>query len=162
MGCGTTRMKYFIKFTEQTQTYKNAVLAVKEVIASHGEDWGTRVCAEALAEIRLKAMISKDLKPYGGHICYLRLFNKRCPSYRGVEDGHICLPPFSDHNSLWGKDGDVTTLVSQPYGLYSDNLKAMLEFGDKKKLEFHVDAWPSWHFPGSVVTVMWTKKEAGE
>jgi len=62
--------------------------------------------------------------------------------------------PAGDHLSMWTKDGTPFCFVSQPYGLGYYDLKDTLKFCARHGLRIEIDAWPSWHAPGEVVTVL--------
>ncbi len=93
------------------------------------------------------------LTPARGRLCFLRLLGKRCS--HGLNG---CWPPGSDHVSLWNKDGNPRALISQPYSLESCVLADMVSFAKQHELEFTVSSYPSWHYPGEVLTVVWTRE----
>ena len=103
------------------------------------------------------------VKESRGVVCWQRLLGKRCPTYQSSSQKydvpHVCYPPHSDHVTLWNKNGKPHFLVSQPYGPWHYNrILKIGEFCEKNNLEFLIDAWPSWHYPGRVLTVIFKAK----
>ena len=102
------------------------------------------------------------LTPARRRPCFLELLGKHCSP--GATEGNKihgvngCLPPGSDHVSLWNKDGNPRALISQPYSLESCVLNEMVSFAKQHELEFTVSPYPSWHNPGEVLTVIWTRE----
>lgn len=88
-----------------------------------------------------------------GTPCVHRLLGKR--SCRGERD---CLPPDSDHVTLWNRDGKPAMLVSQPYGVFHDALKGTLAFAEERGLSVFIDAGFSWYWCGTTVAVILTRK----
>lgn len=134
-----------------SEKYKQAVLALRELLRAQGEEDVTRAFAEAIWEARQNTFAKK----YGvklasnSHVCIHRLLGKRCPKVCG-SPGMI---PAADHCSEWKKDGETVIVVSQPYGLSYSRLKETVAFCEEHGLEASIDSLLSWHFPGSVVSV---------
>lgn len=152
----------FVNRKERTEAYLAAIKALQALIEAEGLDKANRAFAEASDEaIRESFSKREGVTPAGGHICVRRLLGKKCtlgyPSE--VRDGssHLCLPPGSDHWSLWNKEGKASLLVSQPYDLSYNTLKEMINFCEVNGLEVNINADATWHFPGRVVGVVWSK-----
>jgi hypothetical protein len=64
-----------------------------------------------------------------------------------------------DHCTLWSnKETKEYWWLSQPYGITQNDARKLNEDAEKYGLEFMIDAWPSWHFPGRVLTIIWKRK----
>jgi hypothetical protein len=95
------------------------------------------------------------LKQSSGRVCIHRLIGKRCSFY----ENQPCLPPRTDHPSLWLKDGKPFCLVSQPYGpLVMSDVEAIEKFCHRHGLEFEINSWPGWYFPHAVLFMTFKKK----
>lgn len=93
------------------------------------------------------------LRQSPGQVCIRRLLGKSC----GFEI-HSCVPPRTDHASLWLKDGKPYCIVSQPYGpLSMSELEEIGKFCHRHGLEFTVDTWPAWYFPHAVLFINFKK-----
>jgi len=103
---------------------------------------------------------SRGLTESNGAICVERLLGRQC-RHRDERD-HLHSIPGSDHATLWCRDGAPAVYVSQPYGMDGEYLRALLEVCDAYGMSCFVDAWPSWHNPGSVLSVfVWKKGTQG-
>jgi hypothetical protein len=106
---------------------------------------------------------SNGLIPARGSVCAFRLWGKYCPSHRGRYDlapvAAPCRPPGCDHVSLWRGALGRLVFVSQPYNLDQRTIQEMIEWGRPLKLQFHITAWQSWHYPGHTLLVAWTRDE---
>ena len=104
------------------------------------------------------------LKATGGRICIQRLLGKKCNAFnwRNPMDGGRCecVPPGTDHASMWVQGRSPVLFVSQPYGLTARTLQEMHDFAKKYGLEFDVSAEASWWFPSRTVLVCWRVKES--
>ncbi len=98
----------------------------------------------------------EGLKRAKGQVCIRRLMGKSPLMYS-------CLPPFTDHPSLWMKDGKPYCIISQPYGpLSMSQLEDIGDFCHRHEFEFTVDTWPAWHFPHAVLFLTFKTKDKGE
>ncbi len=150
------------KFSDnQSDKYKQAVLVLRDLIQEEGEDIVTCVFAEATYDARQKIFE----KNYGvqsaedHHVCTYRLLGKACP---GENCDSPQIIPCADHLSEWKKDGKTFVIVSQPYGLGYQGLKETLAFCEKYGLEASVNARPSWHKPGSVISLEYKRASTSE
>lgn len=89
------------------------------------------------------------LKLSQGHACINRLMGKRCTGWPDRD----CRPPMADHCSLWNKNGKPEVYVTQPYPQATSELEQLFGFCKERNLHVTVGTWPSWHFPGAVLTV---------
>jgi hypothetical protein len=88
-----------------------------------------------------------------GRLCIHKISGERC--------GSSCLglyPPGADHVSVWNKDGKPYFYVSQPYSMGTEVVAENIEFCREHGLDIDISAWPSWHFPGSVLFITYRKK----
>lgn len=132
-----------------SNAYKKLVTSIQQLMKEEGLDSVIRAYAEATCERHQEQYIKKyGLKASNSHACIGRLINKRCST-----DGVPCRLPGGDHVSLWLKDGKPEVYISQPYHLSLDNMRAIVEFCDRYRLTVDISTWPSWHFPGAVLTV---------
>lgn len=141
-----------------TQKQLEAVQAMRAVLTENGESGtavATRAFAEATYQERLQTWaVTRHLKQAGGHVCIARLLGKRCSiGYQNAESKPPCLPPGSDHASLWNRDGVPFVFVFQPYGMSYEAIRELTAFCEQWELRFDIDDWPSWHFPGAILTV---------
>lgn len=146
-----------------TDLYSRAVKALSLLCMAEGADAALRAYAEATWEEHQKQYAKKyGLKLSNGRICLARLLGKKC-DYHSDHSGIPCRPPGADHDSLWLKDGKPYVYVSQPYGLSAREMRELVSMCDRHGLEAYASAWPSWHFPGAVLTVEIKRKaETGQ
>lgn len=67
-------------------------------------------------------------------------------------------PPAADHVTLWSRAGKPAMLMSQPYGLRYEDLKATIEYAEENGLRVFIDAGLSWHYPSATLAVILTRK----
>lgn len=152
----------FMKPKERSEAYLAAVKALRTLIESEGLNNAGRAYAEASNDAIKDSFIKREgVTPAGGRTCVRRLLGKKCtlghPSEIRGEASHSCLPPGSDHCSLWNKGGKASVLVSQPYSLSHTTLKEILHFCEVNGLRVDIDIMPTWHFPGAVIGVVYRK-----
>lgn len=63
-----------------------------------------------------------------------------------------------DHCTLWNKNGKPHCWVSQPYHFGLQNAKEAIERAEKYGLDFKINTFPAWHYPGHVIFIVWTRK----
>jgi len=142
--------------------YKNAVKALCDLLVKEGLDSVVRAYAES-SEVEYKKVFAekRGLSPVtGGHVCVHRLKGaKHCPDRYNQSCEAKCdiRIPNSDHLSEWKHNGETTLIVSQPFGLDFRSMKETIDFCEKHKLEANISTNPSWHFPGSVLTIEYKK-----
>jgi hypothetical protein len=97
------------------------------------------------------------VKQAPGRICIHRLNGKR------RHDNHKCYPPAGDHCSLWldKNTGRPKFFISQPYQIYDYNLEETIKFCHENNLEFVITSYPSWHNPGNVIFIEYSRKDNG-
>jgi hypothetical protein len=140
-------------------TYRNAFDALTALVEAEGTDAALRAYAEVTWEAYQKQYAEKfGLKLSSGRTCLARLLGKRC-NPDSDRCGIPCHPPGVDHASLWLKDGKPYSYVYQPYGLSMQALRELVAMCERYGLECSIDTWPSWHFPGAVLTVEIKRKE---
>lgn len=143
--------------------YRKAVEALRDLMTEeHGTDSPTRAFAEAVSERWRETYATKEnLKPVSAHVCVSRLLGKRCPEERDRSGDSICesyMIPGPDHLSEWRAPDGSRRIVSQPYGMDYESLKELVTFCERLGLEARLDAYPSWHFPGSTLFVELRRK----
>jgi hypothetical protein len=141
------------------KTYTTAVETLKALVAQSGIDMADRAYAEAVTPCR-SAFYEQGygLKRASGHQCLHRLLGRKvCPMLTRHCRTHTpsapCHLPGADHETLWYLDRDTLLYVSQPYGLTWGNVQQSTRICAQWGLEMYIDAAPSWHFPGRVLTV---------
>lgn len=141
--------------TNQSAEYRAAVRALRALPA------GDAPCAYAdavhlwlLESFRSNRGI-KQRAP-GSHVCVERLKGKRrCPA----PYSDACLEiPRGDHLSEWIVGGKTIAILSQPYGLSYDGLTETLAFCEQHELEVLIDTYPSFHYPGRVLSLVFTRR----
>lgn len=116
-----------------------------------------RVFAEIAATRRLESLHALGYKKSSGKPCIHRLLaHKTCLRSDVRADG--CWPPAADHVTLWLRDGKPAMLVSQPYGLRYEDLKATVEYAEENGLRVFIDAALSWHYASATLAVILTRK----
>lgn len=97
-----------------------------------------------------------------GHACVYRLKGSRqCKCYRVSGGRPVYRPiniPRGDHLSEWMQDGHTVAILSQPYGMGHETLEETLQFCKEHDLEMRIDTYPSFHYPGAVLSVLFTRK----
>lgn len=149
-------MRRCIDENGRTELYFKAVGALRALMEAQDEDAASRAYAEAVAEAYEASFArSRGLKPSQGHACVYRLIGRRC-------QGTHLAPPGGDHDTLWLKDGRPEIYLMQPYGLGWRKMRELIAFCLQHGLKADVDVWPSFHFPGHVLSVCLTRdwKEA--
>lgn len=146
---------YFSKATpEQVEMIKSIDNLIKVSDLGTVKETYAHAIHRDLKEIWAKNL---NLKQSSGRICVQRLLGKHCN-----DDGHLCVPPRTDHPSLWLKNGKPFCLVSQPYGLRMPDIEAIGKFCHHHGLKFEIDSWPGWYFPHAVLFVTFTPAQAGQ
>lgn len=158
-------MDRFVARAHQTPAYREAVRALQAVVAvaGPGVPTATQAFAEAVWEQhKTEYAASRGLtESKTNHACIRRLLGRQCRS-GGVEreargDLPPCWPPGADHSSLWNRDGKPVVFVMQPYPMSYATVRELVDFCERWGLQFSVSPWPSWHYPGAVVTLEITR-----
>lgn len=145
-------MREFASGKNRTEQYLRALGALRELLEAQGEDAVNRAYAEAVAETCYQLFAGKGFKRSDGRLCVHRLLGKQC----NLKD---CLPPSADHDTLWLQNGKPARYIMQPYGLTWDDMKKLVAFCESHKLKADVDTWPSFHFPGRVLSIHLSRQE---
>ena len=147
-------MRQFLVGKDRTVAYIQALEALRALMAVQGSDVVSLAYAEVVADEHREVFAkSRGLKESGGRLCVHRLLGKQC-NFEG------CQPPAADHDTLWLKDGKPALYLMQPYGLCWEDIKKLAAFCERHGLEARVDTWPSFHFPGAVLSIHVEKSEA--
>src|SRR4030095_15139258 len=114
--------RYANRFTsDPSETYIQVVEALRHLEeAEPGRRLGA---AYATVESPLRERLWEEggLKRSHGYPCCQRLVG-HCDHRHGAG----CLPPGTDHPSLWLRDGQPAVFVSQPYDLSGETVRALL------------------------------------
>lgn len=138
---------------EQVEVIK----AIDKLMEISGFDMVKRTYAQAIyQDLKRGWAESLGLKQFTGRPCVHKLLGQKC---LGGESFSL-IPPYTDHPSLWLKDGKPFCLVSQPYGLSMLQIEEIGEFCHKHGLEFEINSWPGWHFPHAVLFITFTPAPA--
>ncbi len=100
--------------------------------------------------------VTGTLKLSKGRECVRRLLGKQCVDgyqYSKCE----CRPPWSDHATMWTRDGKAYCYIFQPYGWNESKAQDLTRFCEKHGLTYSVDPESSWHRPGSTTLIVITK-----
>jgi len=95
-----------------------------------------------------------------GHPCVHRLLDFHCAP--AMAESCDCVPPFTDHPSLWMKDGKPHCLVSQPYEMDMESIEDITAFCKQHGLSFTIDAYPAFHFPTRALFVVFQPAEKSD
>lgn len=140
-------MRPFMDAKGRTELYLKAVGALRALMRDQDTDAASRAYAEAVAETYEADFAKKrGLKRSQERACVLRLTSQRCP-------GEHLAPPGGDHDTLWLKDGRPELYLMQPYGFGWDKMRELVAFCLQHGLKADVDIWPSFHFPGHVLSI---------
>lgn len=135
---------------------EEALAVLQRLKKAEGVDMVTRVTAEVIAAAALadfaRTRKVRERRGGGWHVCVNRLRGGRCRP-----QGDCPNIPAGDHVSEWCRGRETVAIVSQPYGLSRKDLKETMAFAAEYKLDVDIDTWPSWHFPGHVLTVVFTR-----
>lgn len=98
----------------------------------------------------------------GSHVCVHRLKgNRQCPGYsRAYATNKMRCPeiPHGDHMSEWMSDGKTVAILSQPYGMLHESVVETVKFCEANDLDVEFDTYPSFHNPGGVLSLIFTRK----
>lgn len=142
-----------------TPEYRQAVSVLKSVSTD-----AAQVYAEATHEkIRQEFAVLWRIKGRkGGHVCIYRLKGSRQCKCNTVKGGFLTHQPIEiprgDHLSEWTRDGQTVMILSQPYGLGYEGLQETLKFCEAHDLEVSINTYPSFHYPGSILSLIFTRK----
>ncbi len=143
---------HFVDKENRTPQYDALVKSIHDFALVNDTDFAGRAFAEATSDIFRNDLKKQGYKRSNAIPSIEWLVGKRKPRYdRGTR------PPGDDHSSIWTKDRKPILYLSQPYNLGERLLKEMVEFAEKWGLEFWIRTWPSFHFPGHVLSVWWSR-----
>ena len=135
-----------------------AYLAAVAALRALSEDEAMRAAAEVVAPGRRQLFLAQTgWREKTLNLCVRQLLGKRCThggAHRRIDDDDDdCLPPGSDHVSMFTGDGRTHLFLSQPYDLSWEALKGLVAYCERVGLEADLDG-ASWHFPGRTFSVM--------
>ena len=140
------------KFVDRSlcsRAYLKVVGVLKRLAESEGLDVAQRAVGEALSEqIRQnfieigKVKESRTRYPHWQKLKGRKSYDRKSIGY-----------PLDDHETLWNRDGEPWTYVSQPYYLTEKELRKIVDRCDKENLNAVIRADKSWHFPGRTFLV---------
>jgi hypothetical protein len=145
------------KFIPDPSPESDAVVrALKKLGKVHGYDACKKAFAEGVSELAKNHFSSY----FGGlkesNEVHFRFFDGRCQE-RKCEWG--CVPPCSDHVSVWEKNGEPYAFVSQPYELGGPALSDIYKFAEMHKMDVEICNRGAFYFPSSAFLVIYTQKE---
>lgn len=131
--------------------------AVKEIQAL-AKATSPEECRRAFASATAAVYEEEFRRRYGvtrskSTACIQRLLGKRCGI--SLQRDCDCHPPGTDHASLWLKDGKPHLFVSQPYNIRGSILGDATQFASEHGLELEIRADHNFHFPSSVLLMIW-------
>lgn len=107
-----------------------------------------RLFAEAVSD-DVKGWVTKRLRPCRYECLKCFGVNRRQFS------SHL---PGADHTSVWLRRDREYVYITQPYGLNWEQLQGIVDMCRGQGLEARISASESWHFPGSTVAVIVTRR----
>ncbi len=141
----------------QSPEYRAAVESLKVLpLGEANAVYGDAVHEELLAHFQTNGLRERR----ADHVCVNRLKGERC---RGWGDGGPLCPqiPAGDHLSEWTRDGKTVLILSQPYGLSFERLKETVKFCEAHGLQVSTDTCFSFHYPGRVLSMVFSRKQDG-
>lgn len=141
-------MSRFLHGKERTPEYEEAVRLMRQW-STEPKRWLDRAYAEAIADsARDRWAEARKVKRSGRHACFKTLLGKRC---NGAGCPRLAV---NDHDTLWnGPDGKPKILLLQPYGLSVEHIAELHQYCEENGLEAAVCTFPSFHFPGAVLSI---------
>lgn len=133
--------------------YQCAVKALQSLALSESLDAAERAFAEAAADLKRAAFITRHAAKRSTAAPSLRSL-----AAPGTGKGYIGIPE-GDHLKAWSMAGKTSMVTSEPYGLRLDSLREMVMIADKHHIDINISASQSMHFPGMNLVVMFTKAE---
>lgn len=150
----------FVSPDRRSELYESALTAIRALAEAEGTDLATRAYAEATWDLdRDGYAASRKLKLANGPVCIQRIHGKRCREFSSYGTRCECHPPADDHPSLWNKERKPERYLSQPYSLSTEDLRQVVAFVDRFDLDVVVTPWPSFHFPGSILSVEYRRRD---
>jgi hypothetical protein len=149
--------------SKPTEAWTSTVTTLKALAAAEGWDRVDRAFAAATTvsiNENLAARLGKA-KRSPAHPCIARLISGTCSWSKGrepYEHEPPCEPPVDDHPSLWIRDGKPVAYVSEHYDLDLPHMREIIVFADRWQLDVWFSAYPSPHFPGRTMAVVYTKR----
>lgn len=139
----------------------NALTGLRRADGSFDLDSAMAVYAAAMREPMLAAFkATYHLVPAAGITCARRVAGVRCRHYVGDE----CLPPFTDHASLWrvaDSNPSRYVFVSQPYSLSEVERSELSTWAFARGLSVSIRALGSWHYAGWTLLVAFYRAGGG-
>lgn len=161
--------------SKSSPLWKSAVGALRRLLEAEGTNGVESAYAEAVADRHEEDWIARRaLKLHRGHCCVNRLLGKRCQhgrAYLPLGSGTLVVAtqsagtieiPKGDHLSEWTHNGKTDVILSQPYGLTYKGIKETVAFCERYGLEASIDTWPSFHLPGAVLSVEYSRRHRGD
>lgn len=138
----------------QTPAYKAALACLT---VAKGVDVQRLVADVTHGQLRDSFIKLYGLKERKGHACTHRLKGSRqCRCY--TREGYKPLDiPHGDHLSEWVRGGRTVAILSQPYGIHHKALVETMEFCKAHDLSVDIGSYPSFHYPGVVISLLFTR-----
>ena len=144
---------WFARGNDRTPAYLSAVAALKALPADLRERAVAEASADDLRDAWIKSRRVRKAPP--GTNYWGRLVGKT-QSEQGRIGRNERLPG-DDHTSLWLEGDEPVIYVSQPYQLSFEELRNIVQACSDNALSVQVSSRPSWHFPGRVLMLEYTR-----
>jgi hypothetical protein len=138
--------------SKPSDSYRATIAQLKALMAAEGTDTVSRAYAAAVWDTYAKHYAVAYGLERAASACLHRLLH-RGPCRSRDRGGLPCRLPGADHDSLWRVGRDALLYVSQPYGLSWESLQEAEAVCRRYGFEMQIETYPSWHFPGHVLTV---------
>jgi hypothetical protein len=155
----------FLGQNRLTNPMRRLITDLRQLTAESDVDVVSRVYASAVHAASCQEWAQGlGLRRSTGHPCLGRLRDGRCTEQYAYQYGQStkhripCRIPGADHDSLWLKNGKPVLYVTQPYHWTWETMQEAVAFGQFWGLAIDVEPWPSWHFPGRVLTILVRKE----
>lgn len=76
----------------------------------------------------------------------------------GRRDSDTGQPGWFDHGTRWLSNGKPHSLLGQPYHLGPRDVAELARL-ESRNLHVWVTSWPSWHYPGAVLSVLVSRSD---
>jgi hypothetical protein len=145
---------------ETTPEYRAAVAALGKLSPEDVQSAYGDASHQHLLDLFTKLRGVKRRK--GEHVCAHRLKgNRQCLGYAPAyaPSPRLCPDiPHGDHLSEWTAGGETVAILSQSYGMLHDDVAETLAFCDANGLDVEFSTYPSFHNPGGILSLIFTRK----
>lgn len=129
-----------------TKLYYDTLESIRLLLDNEGLDKTIACFAQAVSDaFENKYLEENDLRPSSVQLCVHRFLGKKCNNSMH-EIGTGCLPPATNHLSVFKKNRKIAAFTSQPYKLNFNILKEIIAYCEKNHLEVNLLPYSS-HYP---------------